>query len=377
VFLYDEATKRQKAEEIFRKIAAKLYAECERNKGIIPYIPQNGRYEDMGAKSINWWTNGFWNGILWQMYAATKESLYFDMARETEERLDEALANEKMLDHDVGFMWLHASVADYRLTGDETAKGRALKAAEHLASRYRPGGKFILAWNNNDPGIMIIDCLMNLPLLFWAANETGKEEYKEIALGHLETAMRYVVRPDGSCNHIVLVDPETGEFRDNPAGQGYESGSAWSRGQAWAVYGFALAYRYTKDVRYLDKAKTVAHYFLANIALNDYVSLLDFRAPAEPVYLDTTACACAACGLLEIALFVPELEKALYEQSAIRIITAMDGKYCDYDTKTDGILQYGSARYDRASDREVPIIYGDYFYLEAILRLKDQYMEMW
>ena len=138
-----------------------------------------------------------------------------------------------------------------------------------------------------------------------------------------------------------------------------------------------LAYRYTKKTSYLNAAKTVAHYFLANIALTDYVSLIDFRAPADPVYYDTTASACAACGLLEIAEWVDELERPLYEKSAWKVYEKLTHDFSDWNPDRDGILQYGSAKYHRAEDRQVPIIYGDYFLLEASLRLQNKAFLIW
>ena len=193
---------------------------------------------------------------------------------------------------------------------------------------------------------------------------------------HTETALKYILRPDGSCNHMVDFDPETGEYRGNPGGQGYESGSSWSRGQSWAIYGMALAYRYTKKQEYLNASKRSAHYFMANTALSGYVPLLDFRAPREPAYYDTTAGVCAACGLLELSEHVGELEKELYVQSALRCLKGIES-FCCWEPRRDSILDGGSARYDRASDRQVPIIYGDYFLTEAILRLRGKAFLIW
>ena len=224
---------------------------------------------------------------------------------------------------------------------------------------------------------MIIDCLMNLPLLYWASEQEGDPRFSMIAKQHTKTALKYLLRPDGSCNHIVELDAYTGEFIDNPGGQGYEKGSSWSRGQAWAVYGMALAYRYTREEEYLDAAKRAAHYFISNAALTGYVSLIDFRAPAEPVYYDTTATACAACGLLELSEYVNVYEKELYVQSAFRMLEGMAERFTDFDTAEDGILLYGSAKYHRENDREVPIIYGDYFLLELLLRFLDCDFMLW
>ncbi len=373
----DPETRNKKLEELYGKLCGKLSAECDAMGERIPYIPVNGRYPDMGEEAINWWTNGFWGGIMWQMYHAAGEEKYRAQAERLEERLEEAFAHFDKLDHDVGFMWLHTSVAHYRLTGDEKARQRGLRAASVLASRYCPKGEYIRAWNRKDSSEMIIDCVMNLPLLFWAAKEGKKEAYFDIAQSHLNSVLKYLVREDGSCNHIAEFDPGTGELLALPGGQGFEEGSAWSRGQAWAIYGLSLAYRYTREEKYLNAAKKVAHYFIANAALNGFVSLIDFRAPEEPTYLDTTATACAACGLLELAGWVGVYERPLYEKAAWQMLLALTEKFCDWSPDREGILQAGSAKYHRESDREVPIIYGDYFLTELVLRFRGQEFLIW
>ena len=218
---------------------------------------------------------------------------------------------------------------------------------------------------------------MNTPLLFWATRETKDPRFALMAERHIDTALKYIVREDGSCNHIVVLDPLTGEFVDNPGGQGYEQGSSWSRGQAWALYGFLLAFQYTGKKQYQDASKRVAHYFLANAALTDYVPLLDFRAPLEPVYYDTTAGAIAACGLLALAETVGEYEKNLYQTGAIKLLRAIEERHCNWNLDEDAIVDFGSAKYHRESDREVPIIYGDYFFIEGILRLVEKSFLIW
>lgn len=369
---------RQKyVEEVYEKLNKKLSAERDAMGNRIPYIPVNGKYPDLGEDAINWWTNGFWAGIMWQMYHAAGEEKYRTEAARVEERLEKAFANYDLLDHDVGFMWLHTSVARFRLTGEAQARERGLRAAEVLASRFCPTGGYIRAWNPPKNSGMIIDCLMNLPLLYWAEKETGEEKYGKAARTHLHTAMKYLLREDGSCNHIAEFSEETGELTALPGGQGYGEGSSWSRGQAWAVYGLALSYRYTGEEEVLNKAKQAAHYFISNVAMTDYISLLDFRAPAEPVYYDASAAACAACGLLELTGKVGEYEKPLYEEAARRIFEALTSKCCDFGLSEEGILQKCSAKYHRAEDREVSIIYGDYFLTELTLRLAGKAFLIW
>jgi len=372
--------------EMYEKLKTKIKAECQRVGTDIPYIPENGRYQDVtkcaGAfgEGITWWTNGFWGGIMWQMYNATQEECYKKSALNVEERMDEALAEKFLgLHHDVGFQWLHTSVANYRLTGNADSRRRGLHAAFILAGRYNPSAKFIRAWNGKQTGRMIVDTMMNLPLLHWAGKELDDPRFAYIANSHADTAMNMIIRPDGSCNHFADLDPVTGEFIDNPAGQGYASGSSWSRGTAWALYGFALNYHYTKEQRYLDAAKRVAHYFISNLAMNEWLPLVDFRAPAQPVRYDSSAAMTAVCGLLEIAEHVPELEKNLYLESAAKIIVACEKKFCNWDAGVDGIVYGGTAAYHSSKDLsyETSLIYGDYFFIEAVLRMLGKGFRIW
>ncbi|WP_080834161.1 glycoside hydrolase family 88 protein [Cohnella massiliensis] len=366
-------------DETWEKTKAKMSAEVERVGDRIPYIPVDGKYaEDKGETDIYWWTNGFWPGMLWQMYNATKEEKYKAAAEGVERRLDAALEGFEGLHHDVGFMWLHSAVANYRLTGSETSKTRGLHAANVLAGRYNPRGKFIRAWNEDRAGWMIVDCMMNIPLLYWAARETNDPRFVYIAKDHADTTLEKIVRPDGSCNHIAILNPENGELLELPGGQGYESGSSWSRGQAWALYGFALSHRHTGDDRYLQAAKKIAHYFIANVATTGYVPLVDFRAPAEPICYDTTAGVCAACGMLQLAEAVSELEKPLYANAAVQILQATDRRFCNWNVDEDAIVGNGTGSYHgRHGDYGVPIIYGDYFFIEALLRLKEKHFLIW
>lgn len=367
-------------EEIYKKLLSKLQEECIRNNGKIPYIVKDGVYNDMLKENPSWWTNGFWAGLMWQMYHAEKNPLFRETAEQSEKVMDQILEDFVGLHHDVGFQFLLSSVANYRLTGNERAKVRALHAATLLAGRFNPAGGFIRAWNrkNNEDmtGWIIIDCLMNLPLLHFAATELRDPRFSEIANRHADTAMRVLQRPDGSCNHIAILDPLTGEVMETPGGQGYSEGSSWSRGQAWALYGFTLAFAHTGNMKYLDAAKRTAHYFIANVTLEQNLSLSDFRAPEEPVYWDLSAAACAACGLLELAEVVPDLEKGLYYRHGVRILEALT-EHCDFSPDSDGILQNSTASYGRTEDMHSSIIYGDYFYTEGLLRILGKSFLIW
>ena len=368
------------ANDIFEKLKTKLKAECARNGQIIPYIPRNGRYKDLDnpGESIYWWTNGFWPGMLWQMFNATGDEEYRKAAEFAEKRLDEALEGFEGLHHDVGFMWLHSAVANYRLTGNKDSRRRGLHAANILAGRYNPGGRFIRAWNMDRIGWIIIDCLMNLPILYWAYEETSDPRFRRIAMDHAFTAIDHLLRGDGSCNHIAILSPQTGECLEIPNGQGFAPNSSWSRGQGWALYGFALSYRHTGERKFLDAAKSIAQYVIANFAMNDWIPLVDFRSPAEPLKRDSTAAMISACGFLEIAGHVDEHEKPLYSGAALKLLQTCEKAFADWNTETDGIIGKGTAAWHgKAEETEVPIIYGDYFFTEAVLRLLKKDFLIW
>lgn len=362
-------------DEMWEKFDSKMRAVLPRCEGKIPYsTDENGVYDDYSKKSITWWTNGFFGGLLWLMYKGTGYEPYKKMAEDNEKMMDGALAQFEKLHHDVGFMWHILSGANYRITGNESSRVRNLYAASLLFARYNPGAGYIKAWNHGEEGWTIIDTMMNIPLLFWASKELGSDRYAKIAVKHAEMAMRDHIRPDGSVAHIVNHDTTTGEALNTDGGQGYGVGSSWSRGVSWALYGFALAYAHTQREDFLDAAKKVAHYFVFSITDDDYVPRCDFRSPQEPVYYDTTAGAVAACGLIEIANHVPEFEKEAYLSSAIKILKGLE-KFCDFDHSKDSILQEGRERYHDAFQRH--IIYGDYYLAEALYKLRDGEMLFW
>lgn len=370
-------------DEMYQNLLNKMDTQCRRTGTNIPFIPRNGRYVDcIMPGGLLWWTNGFWPGMLWQMFYATKEDVYKEKALGVGERLAETLNQPNKLDHDVGFLFLPTAVTNYRITNDEAVLNIGLHAANLLAGRFNHKGGFIRAWNkhpdsNDVSGWMIVDCLMNLPLLFWASEQSGDPRFANIAKEHAKTSLDRLLRNDGSCNHIAVFDPLTGEFLENLVGQGYGKGSSWSRGQGWAVYGFALAYRYTGQTEFLEGAKKCAHYCIANLSVSDWLPLLDFRAPAEPVRYDSGAGAIIACGLLEVAELVPEMEKPLYYNAAIQLVKACNDKFSNWNPDEDGILEGGSTRYHNDPLAGHAYIYNDYFFLESILRLKKAAMRIW
>lgn len=360
--------------ETWSKVEKKMAKVAPEVGAAFPYTTKNGKY--VNEYNASWWTNGFWAGMMWLMYKQTGDEDYRKIAEGCEEMLDETFLDFNGLHHDVGFMWLLSAVADYRLTGSEISKTRGLHAATLLAGRFNAQAKFIRAWNGDKIGWGIIDCMMNIPLLYWASDESGDPRFRYAAMTHADTAMTAFVRPDGSCNHIVSFDPVTGEILETPGGQGYESGSSWSRGQSWALYGFTLSYIHTGKQEYLDTAKKVAHYFIANLDETG-VPAVDFRSPAGDDMKDSTAGCIAACGLIELSKIVPEFEKALYLRAAIKILQGTEKHCCNYDDNEQSIVQMGTEAYFNKDGIHIPIIYGDYYFMEALLKLKGNDVLFW
>lgn len=360
------------AQEAWSKTVTKIGTTSKRIKDGFPHASVNGEYK---LEPASWWTAGFWPGILWLVYRNTKDEALRGLAESCERQLDQVIMDYYKLDHDIGFMWTLTSVARYKLLGVEDSKRRALLAANLLAARFNIQGGYIRAWNpwregENNSGWAIIDCMMNLPLLHWASETTGDPRYKHIAVRHADMVLEHFIRPDGSVNHIVIFDPATGEKLEVNGGQGYAPDSAWSRGASWAIYGMSLSYKHTGDIRYLEAAKRVAHFFVANLPADD-VPHWDFRLPeGVPDYRDSSAGACAACGLLLIAEQVDGLEADLYRQWGQRILHSLYANYGAWDSQTEeGLILHGTSHYPERKNMDVPLIYGDYYFVEGLSRL--------
>ena len=369
------------AQEVAEKIKHKELKVAERNKNKIPYTTDaDGKFDDHSDEArIGWWTNGFFGGTMWQLYHATKEPVYKENALFIEKALDKALMNEQGMDHDSGFRWLPTAVANWRETGDKEGFNRGLIAASDLAGRFNPVGKFIRAWNDDGDGSRagwaIIDCMMNLPLLYWAYEQIHDPRFLQIATMHADTAQKYFIRQDGSSNHICIFDPATGEFLRTDGGQGYCVGSSWTRGQAWALYGFALSYIHTGNEEYLNTSRRVANYFIANTPESGLIPV-DFRQPEDCTWQDSTAAAIAACGMLELAKHVKGADSRIYYNAAVKMLKALDEHSCNWDENVDHIVDKCSAAFHE--DRhEYHIIYGDYYFIEAIWKLTGEELFIW
>lgn len=376
------------ADQAIEKIRRKMSWVSEKNRGRIPYTTdENGNYDNRADEEkawnlddgLNWWTNGFWGGIQWLLYQDTKEEKYAEIARISEYQLESCFEDFYGLHHDVGFMFQLTAVADYRLTGNARSRRTALHAANLLAGRFNPAGHFIRAWNESGEydvrGWAIIDCMMNISLLYWASEETKDPRFRHIAMMHADTVKEHFIRPDGSVRHIVEFDPESGEVIRDYGGQGYAEGSSWTRGQGWAVYGFTNSYLHTGKQEYLDTAKKVAHYCIANIPENGIIPI-DFCQPSKPAFEDSCGACVLAGGLLELAGCVPEPEQELYRKAAVKILKAIDESRADWTENCDAIVQNCSAAYHDPK-HHITMTYADYYFIEAVYKIKKTGILLW
>ena len=361
------------ARDVWDRLTRKMPVALRKAEGLsfIPYTTSGGAWQPAPFDGICWWTNGFWPAEMWQMYLHTGEAAYRAEAERAEEMLDAAFDEFDHLHHDVGFMWLISSGVNFRLTGNDSSRRRTLRAANMLAGRFNPAG-FIRAWNDDKTGWAIIDCMMNLNLLYWASEYTGDPRFRKIAMAHADTALRTFLREDGSVEHIVCFDPETGAVADKLAGQGCARGSAWSRGQAWGLYGFTLSYLHTGKAEYLAAARKIADFFTACVAKTGYVPLCDFRQKEDDLF-DSCAGSVAACGLIELARAT---EEERYLEDAVRILKALDQRCADWSEAEPAILQKCTGSYS-SNDHHISMVYADYFFVEAMAKLSGEPLRFW
>jgi len=326
------------------------------------------------------WVVGFWPGLLWLLYEKEHYKPFRDIAIDREKIMDGPLDEYVNIHHDVGFMWQLTSIKQFQLLNNELSRTRALRAASHLASRFNINGRFLTAWNQNDVskadprGLSIIDSMMNLPILYWAAEQMDAPRFKLIAMAHADTVLKEFIREDGSVRHMVEFDYLSGEVKKYYGGQGFNKDSAWSRGASWAIHGFALSYKYTQEPRYLAAAIKTADFFIKELAA-DFIPHWDFRAPKdEATPLDTSAAACAASGLLLISELITDQKlKQHYETVAINMLHSLHDNYATYDDDMQqGILIAGAFNCPQGLGVNCSLIYGDYYFVEGMSKLVDK-----
>lgn len=373
--------------EYYKKLCFKLIAEAERTGDMIPFVPIRGKYKDlMIPGGIYWWCNGFYPGILWQMYYATGEEIYRENAAKINKRLEEILNTPEKLDHDVGFMILPSLYSEMLLEKDqqkkEVLKKKVIKAADMLKARKTRLG-FLEAWNQGTlkdvdvSGMMIADTMMNLSLLFIASELTEDGAYADIAISHADMALKYLLRKDGTANHIVQFDLDTGDFLGARPGQGYSPDSMWTRGQGWVLYGFMNAYIHTREERYLTAAIHLADICVLELEKRSYEMPVDFMAPATDGRYDASAATIIASGLISLSDYIDGTEGEILLNAAKRLLKTTVDKYADWDVQTDGIIAGCANRYHDDRMYGMKIIFADYFFVEAVLKLQKKALFIW
>lgn len=334
------------------------------------------------------WTSGFFPGSLWYLYEYSQDEYWKNAAEKYTRKLDTVQYYTKH--HDLGFMMYCSYGNGYRLTGNEAYKEVLINSAKSLSTRFVPAAGIIKSWDfsrswSGTPWHcpVIIDNMMNLELLFFASKATGDEKYKNIAVTHAENTLKYHIRDDYSSYHVVNYDTLSGKPTDRGTRQGLADNSAWARGQAWAIYGFTMTYRETNDEKYLDAAKKLADFYINHPRLpEDFIPLWDFNA-GDPNYVspwnynpnefekilrDVSASAVTASGLLELSTYTEEGNGSGYFKAAEKILLSLQSKYKNTDNKHHFILNHSVGDYPGHLELDVPLVYADYYFLEALLR---------
>jgi unsaturated chondroitin disaccharide hydrolase len=329
------------------------------------------------------WTTGFWTGILWLAYEVSGDSRYRNAAELQVTSFKERA--EKRIDtdhHDMGFLYSLSCVAAHKLTGSEEGKQAALEAAELLMLRYKEKGGFIQAWGSlDDPKNyrLIIDCLMNLPLLYWSSQITEDPKYRQVAVEHFRSAVSTVIREDASTYHTYYFDPITGEPNHGVTHQGYSDDSCWARGQAWGIYGLPLTYIYEKDTIVPEAFKRLANYFLNRLP-EDWIPYWDLIFTSRDEPRDSSAASIAVCGLLEMCKWLDpkDPDRELYRNAAFRMLQSLMERYTTKDMPdSNGLLLH--AVYSKPHNLGVDEcnLWGDYFYVEALVRCLKEWELYW
>ena len=324
------------------------------------------------------WTTSFWPGMLWLAHQLTGQERYRDAGmRHVASFADRVHGGVDLDTHDLGFLYTLSCVTPWHLTGDGEARAAALAAADHLMTRFLEPAGIIQAWgdlaNPLQAGRTIIDSLMNMPLLYWASEQTGESRYTDAARRHVAQLRDNMIRPDDTTFHTFYWDVTTGAPLRGATQQGHADDSCWSRGQAWGIYGFALNYRHARDESFLRAAERCADYFLDHLP-RDHVAYWDlvFRdGSTQP--RDTSAAAIAVCGLDELARVLPAgPDRDRYRSAAMAILDSLVESYSTSPGGGSNALLL-HAVYDMPKHVGVDegCLWGDYYYVEALTRATD------
>lgn len=335
-------------------------------------VPSNS--DEWVYTSAGNWTSGFWPGQLWYLYEGTGDEKWKEAAMAVTEEIM-PIAYKYARSHDKGFITMTSIGNAYKYTGEERYKQALVSAADSLKALFNPVVGTILSWPNmvkkmNWPHNTIIDNMMNLELLFWVAENADRPDLYEIALRHAEVTMKNQFREDHSTCHVMVFDPSDGRFLAGYTHQGWKDDSTWARGQAWAVYGFTMAYRFTRDERFLDTAVKAADFYLKHLP-EDMIPYWDFDAglELEDQPKDCSAAAITASALLELQSYLPDEISKRYMQAAEDMIETMSCAPYKAGNQCSAFLLHCTGHLPRGSEVDASICYADYYYLESLIRL--------
>ncbi len=323
------------------------------------------------------WTSGFWPGILWYAYEYSKDDKWKKEAARFSSVL-KPLVDSAAIDHDLGFQVFCSIGNGYRLTSASNYKSILLRAADTLAKLYNPKVGTILSWPREVPGVdwplrhnTIMDNMINLELLLWASKNGGSKNLYDIAVKHAETTMQNHFRPDYTSYHAVVYDTSTGAKIKGITHQGYSDSSMWARGQSWAIYGYTMMYRETKDKKFLDFAQKVTDVYLKNLP-DDLIPYWDFNDPTIPnAPKDASAACVVASALLELSTLVQNKIKAgEYRNNAEKMLAILSSEKYQSRNTNNAFLLHNTGHKPNGGEIDASIIYADYYYIEALLRLK-------
>lgn len=362
--------------EIIPASIARIRRNYDSFNGLFPSYG-NGDNAYLLTENKNWLAS-FWSGLLWLVYSQTQDSDDCQRAKNLLPSFEARLDNKVHLNHDLGFLFLLSARAHHQYLEDDASKALAFRATEVLYKRFRPVGQYIQAWGEMDDDStirrIIIDCMMNLPLLFWASKETGQLQYYASAMAHARISQQLLVRDDYSSYHSYVFSSEDGSPIEAKTHQGYADDSLWARGQAWAVYGFTMAAEWTGDTSFIETAKFSTERYFAEAPAN-VIAPYDLRLPEDaPAYPDSSADAILASGLLRLAKLTGDMT---YRKQAEKQLMML---YEDaFDTRPDaqGLLLHGTQHAPHNYGVDTYTIFGDYFFLEGVLGLIDEAPDFW
>ncbi|NDJ52975.1 MAG: hypothetical protein GYB68_07825 [Chloroflexi bacterium] len=357
-----------RTDAVFEFAAQQLQTLTDKHPDQFPMYTESGKWSIEGERWTNW-CEGFLGGQLWLIYLATGDETWRTKAEHYSKQVEERVSDDTV--HDLGFVFWPTYYRWWTLSDDQDLLDIVIRAGRTLASRYQAPGAYVASFVGEDS--LFIDIMMNVGLIFFAGYESGDPELIDVAMEHSLTSRRHLVRGDGSTAHEALFDRETGAFLKHGTHQGWRPGSSWARGLAWALYGFGTVFSFTGDGRFLQTAQACANYFIEHspdngIPPNDFIE----PNPARPY--ESSAAAIAASGLLQLSeLSIDPAHKRLYHDQAVTILTTLtEPEFLASETPNwEGILKHGVYHERKNLGVDESVMWGDYFFLEALWKLVD------